>query len=107
MGIPLRIVDVPPPWEGKREPGMMWRWPPGDEDDRESWWICLPNTRDDREISWRTTDRASDPPHEMWDVSGTPPVITVAPSVDVLFYGAAGERDGSYWHGHIINGELA
>jgi hypothetical protein len=107
-GIPLRIVGKPP--EDGREPGLMWRYPPGDEAGRECWWIVLPNTRgDSTEVSWRTTDRASDPPHEMWEVSGTPPLLTVSPSIDVEFWRMAdGQpvRDGSYWHGWIRNGEL-
>lgn len=89
---------------GAREPG------------RECWWIELPND-DPRlgtpghpgDISWRTTDRASDPPHELWDVTGEAPLLTVTPSIDVLaFVVHDGEtvRDGSYWHGFITNGEL-
>lgn len=92
---------------------MMWRYPPGDIDGRECWWIELPP--DSRigtpghpgNLSWRTTDRASEPPHEMWDVSGTPPLLTVTPSIDVecwVIRGGKTVRDGSYWHGHITNG---
>jgi hypothetical protein len=89
----------------------MWRYPDRDEPGRECWWIALPNTRGDgMEITWRTTDRASSPPHEMWDLTGTPPRITVNPSVDVEFWrnGPDGKavRDGSYWHGWIRDGEL-
>ena len=106
--VPLRIVDEPP--DGHRTPGLMWRYPPGDEPGRECWWIVLPNTRGDGlEISWRTTDRASSPPHEMWDVTGTAPALTVSPSVDVEFWRTVdGQpvRDGSYWHGHIRTGVL-
>lgn len=106
MGIPLRIVDKAP--AGEREPGMMWRYPRGDVPGRECWWIVLPNTRSDgaTEISWCTTDHASSPPHEMWDVTGAPPAITVSPSIDVEHWTRAGVRDGSYWHGFIRNGMI-
>jgi len=112
VGIPLRIVDKPSP--GDREPGMMWRYPPGDENGRECWWIVLPNTKPQgpgycTEVSWRTTDRASDPPHEMWDVTGTPPALTVSPSIDVECWRVLNGnevREGSYWHGWIRDGEL-
>ena len=116
----LRIVEKPP--SGEREAGMMWRYPSGDEAGRECWWIVLPCTHPDlgtpghpSQLSWRTTDRASEPPHEMWDVSGTPPLITVSPSIDVERWvrgpdDADGKptyvREGSYWHGHIVNGEM-
>lgn len=118
MGIPLRIVE---PFPEGREPGMMWRYPSGDEDGRECWWIVLPPHPDlgtpghPSQISWKTTDRASDPPHEMWTVSGTSPLITVTPSIDVMRFvrgpdDAEGKptwvREGSYWHGYITNGEL-
>lgn len=110
MSIPLRIVEPFPPGHGQREPGLMWRYPPGDVPGRECWWIVLPNWKPDpggyMEISWRTTDRASSPPHVMWDVTGAPPLITVTPSVDVECWRSDGTRDGSYWHGCITNGEL-
>jgi hypothetical protein len=107
MGIPLRIVGWQP--HSQRQPGMMWRDPAGDISNRECWCVVLPNDRRDEraaEIIWCTTDVASDPPHEMWDVSGTPPLLTVTPSIDVEFWRPDGVRDGSYWHGHITNGEL-
>ena len=109
MSIPLRIVDKLP--YGDREPGMCWRYPPGDVPGRECWWIILPNPRGDGvEVSWRTTDRASEPPHEMWDVSGVAPDLTVTPSIDVECWrvGPDGKsyRDGSHWHGHIVAGAL-
>jgi hypothetical protein len=88
---------------------MMWRYSPGDIPGRDCWWIILPNNRDELEISWRTTDKASDPPHEMWSVAGIPPALTVNPSIDVLFFSNINGnfvRDGSYWHGFITNGEL-
>ena len=111
-GIPLRVLDAPP--EGESEPGMMWRYPGGDEGGRECWWVVLPNTKPRApgyasEITWRTTDRASSPPHEMWEVVGTPPLITVSPSIDVeCWVSRDGQtvREGSYWHGWIRNGEL-
>jgi hypothetical protein len=101
---------------------MMWRYPDGDEDGRECWWIVLPNDHPDigtpghpGQMSFLTTQRASDPPHQMWDVTGTPPLITVHPSIDVLRFvpgppdgdgKATWVREGSYWHGWITNGEM-
>lgn len=121
MTIKLRIVEPFP--ERPREAGMMWRYPDGDAEGRECWWIVLPRHPDmgtpghPGEISWRTTDRASDPPHLMWDVSGVAPNLTVTPSIDVLRFvenpAHASDpaqpshiRDGSYWHGFITAGEL-
>jgi hypothetical protein len=111
-GIPLRVLDAPP--EGDAEPGMMWRYPDDDTAGRECWWIALPNTKPREpgyasEITWRTTDRASSPPHEMWEVTGTPPLITVSPSIDVeCWVNRDGQtvREGSYWHGFIRDGVL-
>ena len=109
MSTPLRIESP----GGGRQPGAMWRYTPGDMPGRECWWIILPNTRPDpggfMEISWRTTDRASAPPHELWDVSGTPPLLTVSPSIDVEFWhpvDGVPVREGSYWHGFIRDGQL-
>lgn len=101
---------------------MMWRYPLGDEDGRKCWWIELPLTHPDigkpghpGRMSWCTTDRASDPPHEMWAISGEPPLITVTPSIDVLRFvrgpdDAEGNptwvREGSYWHGYITAGRF-
>lgn len=113
-GIPLVIVDPFPPYE-ERKAGMMWRYPDGDIPERECWWIILPPSPDQGtpghpgQLSWRTTDRASDPPHELWEVSGEPPNLTVTPSIDLLrFVMKDGEhvRDGSYWHGFITDGHL-
>lgn len=114
MNIKLRIVAKPPHEEW--EAGMMWRYEPGDIPGRECWWIVLPKTHPDigtpghpGEIDWRTTDRASPPPHELWDVSGTPPLITVSPSIDCMRFVVVDGKsvhDGSYWHGHITNGEI-
>ena len=111
----LRIVEKPDSWEDW-EAGMMWRYPSGDEDGRECWWIVLPQTHPDlgtpghpSHICWLTTERAHDPPHQMWDVTGTPPLITVQPSIDVMRFvirDGGSVRDGSYWHGFITNGEM-
>ncbi len=101
--IPLRLCAERPE---NPEPGDVWRYPPGDIPDRACWWVALPNLRDDVEVSWRTTDRASSPPHDLWDVSGEPPLLTVSPSIDVEHWTPAGVRDGSYWHGHISNGAI-
>lgn len=94
----------------------MWRYPNGDIPDRECWWIQLPNTHPDigtpghpHDVSWRTTDVESDEPHRLWEISGTPPNITVSPSIDVMRFvirDGQSVHDGSYWHGHIINGEI-
>jgi hypothetical protein len=116
----LRVVDPFP--DGEREAGMMWRYPGGDADGRECWWIVLPMTHPDlgtpghpSVLVFLTTERASDPPHEMWDVSGTPPLITVTPSIDVMRFirqtnpetgVVESVREGSYWHGWIKDGEL-
>lgn len=109
----LRIVDKPFPEE--EEIGMMWRYPPGDEAGRECWWIILPNEKPigpgyPSHISWRTTDRESKEPHEMWDISGIPPKITVRPSIDVECWlvdnRGKSYRDGSHWHGFITDGMI-
>jgi len=45
----------------------------------------------------------------MWQVSGTPPVLTVSPSIDVecwVMRDGQTVREGSYWHGFIRDGEL-
>jgi hypothetical protein len=113
--IPLRIVD-PPPVHEHRQPGMMFRYPLGDIPNRECWWVVLPNTKPQGpgycdEVAWRTTDRESDPPHELWSVTGTPPAITVSPSIDVeCWMQREGQKEpvheGSYWHGHIQAGMI-
>lgn len=95
----------------------MWRYQPGDDAGRECWWIVLPDTSGDvgtpghpGVLSWRTTDRASDPPHELWGVTGAAPNLTVTPSIDILRFvrNAEGkhERQGSYFHGFITNGVI-
>ena len=103
MGIPLLIVGRPairrldrvfPGTDLHLEPGAMWREPEEDLHGRECWAIVLPNGR-----VWRTTDPASDPPHQMWDVSGEPPALTVSPSIN-----DSSPRGG--WHGWITSGEL-
>ena len=108
MSIPLRVVAPFP--DGDREPGTMWRYPSGDQEGRESWWVVLPGaTGEHMEISWRTTDRASRAPHEMWEVTGTAPLITVSPSIDIerwRIIDGKPVRDGSYWHGWIRDGNL-
>lgn len=118
MPVELRIVESVPDFDD-RVPGMMWREPQGDVDGLECWAIQLPDT-DPRigtpghpskwGMHWRTTDRPGKPPHDRWSVSGTPPLITVTPSIDVECWvrGPNGEsvRDGSYWHGFIINGVM-
>jgi hypothetical protein len=120
----LRIVDLATaPPRRQREPGDMWRDPVADVDGREAWTIVLP--MDDPRIAtpghpsficWTTTDRSADPPHEMWTVSGTPPNITVQPSIDVMAFEPGlivnwqrqpPVRNGSYWHGFITNGVLS
>jgi hypothetical protein len=111
-GIPLRIVEFRD--RDYLEPGMMWRYPSGDTPDRKCWWIVLPNTKPllpgyASQIAWMTTDRASKPPHEMWEVTGEAPNLTVSPSIDVeCWVMKDGEpvREGSYWHGWIKNGIL-
>lgn len=113
--IALRLVDPFPPYE-EREAGMVWRYEGGDTDGRESWWVELPRTHPDigttghpGSVSWRTTDRASAPPHQMWEVAGEPPNLTVTPSIDVQRYvlrDGATVRDGSYWHGWITDGKI-
>ena len=114
MRTQLRIVDPFPEFE-TREAGMMWRYLDGDDEGRECWWIILPSHPDQgtpghpSELSWRTTDRASSPPHGMWDVSGVAPQLTVTPSIDVerwVMKGGARVHEGSYWHGFITDGVL-
>jgi hypothetical protein len=36
----------------------------------------------------------------MWEVTGTPPKITVSPSIRLM------TNDGDEWHGYIRDGEL-
>jgi hypothetical protein len=106
----LRALPGRPPDDRDPEPGDCWRYPRGDVPGRECWWIILPNLRDGLvEVSWRTTDQAARPPHGMWQVTGTPPDLTVSPSIDVEFWRTVDGRpvrDGSYWHGWIRDGRL-
>lgn len=109
--IPLVICQEKPPY-GKRVPGEMWRSESSDIPGRECWWIELPNSKPSgpgyaSEITWRTTDRASSPPHELWEVTGEPPYITVSPSIDVECWvnrNGVPVREGSYFHGWIKDG---
>jgi hypothetical protein len=74
------------------DPGSMWREPELDSDGRECWAVVLPNGR-----VWRTTDQGDD--GGFWTVSGTPPHISVSPSIEDP------DPDGS-WHGSITGGEF-
>ena len=113
--IPLFILEGWPDVD-KRTPGAMWRYQECDEPGRESWWIVLPNDHPDLgtpghpgRLAWRTTDRAWEPPHQQWEVTGTAPLLTVRPSIDVVrmvFKDDAWVREGSYWHGYITAGIL-
>jgi len=82
----------------------MWRQPDCDLPDREAWFIVLPNCAG----GWTTTDRAAIRRNDgtidrltnegpLWTVTGTPPLITVTPSIDA----------GPEWHGWITNGVMA
>lgn len=101
-GIPLRMVERPerrghhgafrladPEFNGL-EPGDCWREPELDADGREAWGIVLPNLH-----IWYTTDTAGG---SRWDVMGTPPDLTVHPSLN-----SEGARN---WHGWIRGGRL-
>jgi hypothetical protein len=115
MGIPLQIIDPATVDWDDRVTGMMWRDDRYDENGRECWWIVLPNDHPDLGTSghpsrlvWLTTEKAHDG-SGMWNVEGTPPIITVTPSIDILRYVKQGDewvREGSYWHGFITNGEV-
>lgn len=103
----LRVIDRPgddAPIGFWRDPawwGCMWRDPDCDLPDRESWFIVLPNCAG----GWSTTNRASIRHNDgtiehaggcLWTVTGTPPKITVTPSIDA----------GPYWHGWITDGVM-
>lgn len=120
--IPLHVLDHHANRD-EAQPGDCWRY--GD-----AWWIILPDTSGDVGtpghpgiLSWRTTDRASDPPHLPWDVTGVPPALTVTPSIDILRFvrnpaydwdkkpeeqpGVPSHfREGSYFHGFITDGMI-
>lgn len=104
--IALRVVEKRMGVWG--EPGDMWPFGEGE------WWIVLPwCTRGDHGSSWRTTDEAHDGSGR-WTVTGTAPLLTVTPSIDVLHFttrpNSLGQmetvRDGSCWHGWIRDGKL-
>lgn len=84
-------------WSGP--PGAMIRAPWRDVDGRPpAWLVFLPNG-----TSWCTNDRAviRDGGKRFgpyWDVTGEPPRITVAPSID--------DRGTQPWHGWIRDGQL-
>jgi hypothetical protein len=81
-------------WEAP--PGAMIRTPWRDQDGRPgSWLVFLPNG-----AGWNTNDRAWDGNAWglYWDVSGTPPLITVSPSIN-----DCGSRP---WHGWIRDGNF-
>ena len=103
MPATLHIID-PPPVQGHPaaltdDPGAMWREPDWDVDGREGWAIVLPNHAG----LFYTTMRAPDAEGKriLWDVTGTPPRITVSPSIN------AGDNPGvGNWHGHINDGVM-
>lgn len=99
MGIKLRLVDGPPEDMDGWEPGMMWPsqlYSPSDV----GFSVILCRHRDaaghDWPIVWHTRSRADEAGEPMWTVTGTPPEITVTPSIRVI----------DVWHGWIRNGEL-
>jgi hypothetical protein len=95
MGIPLRLIEVPPDAyrplidSGKIRPGDCWR---DDWAGSPGWRIVLPNG-----TTWHTRQPASD--GIGWDVSGEAPSLTVNPSI-------FDHTPGSEWHGWIRDGEL-
>lgn len=107
MTTPLRIVErpLPPGQQVGRvgrvsgiggdslmlDAGDMWHEPELDGEHGECWAIVLPNGR-----VWRTNVSGSD---GYWEVTGTPPHITVSPSIN-----DTSPRGG--WHGWIRNGEM-
>lgn len=91
MNIPLRIIDFPESLF-KTEVGDMWRTPANDHENRECWFIHLPNG-----VYWYTTaDETGKDGWNGWTVTGEPPNITVTPSINAE----------GHWHGFITNGEL-
>lgn len=87
----LRVVDPPQGSSRDMSPGDMWRWPDQDQDGRECWVIVLPGGD-----AWYTTRRSSD--GDLWEVTGTPPDITVHPSI------WCSPPHG--WHGWIRGGQI-
>ena len=99
MGIKLRLLDKPPDDVAGWEAGMMWPselYGPSDA----GYSVVLRRHRDaaghEWPIVWHTRSRADEAGDPMWTVTGTPPAITVAPSIHVI----------GVWHGWIRNGEL-
>ena len=96
----LRIVDRVVTDFEDLQPGDMWRNMSLDEPDRECWFVLLAWARRADglwPVLWRTTAKvANRQPPSYWDIQGTPPNITVRPSINVV----------GYWHGFITNGEL-
>lgn len=74
----------------------MWRLPDSDIEGLEAWFIVLPNGAG----GWTTTDtssiRGSKERGPRWTVTGTPPNITVSPSIDA----------SPEWHGWIRDGVM-
>lgn len=84
-------------WDGP--PGAMIRATWRDYDDRPPGWVVfLPNG-----TYWNTNDRATggggNALGPYWDVTGTPPLITVSPSID-------DRNPARPWHGWIRDGRL-
>ena len=83
-------------WDGP--PGAMIRATWRDYDDRPPGWVVfLPNG-----TYWSTNDRAAREGNTLgpyWDVTGTPPKITVSPSID-------DRSPARPWHGWIRDGML-
>lgn len=93
-GIPLRVIESPGPlYAGKVQPGDVWREPDWDDEHGECWIIVLPNGR-----AWHTNSQAIDGGGG-WDVTGTPPALTVSPSI-------FDHSPGNEWHGWVRLGEL-
>lgn len=89
--IALCVVDRPAGSFGNMRPGDMWRWPDQDRDGRECWVVMLPERH-----CWYSTMQATG--GGGWEVTGTPPNITVTPSI------WCNPPEG--WHGWIRDGEL-
>lgn len=96
MPTEIRVFDS---WEEARAatglaPGSMWRDPDMDREGREAWAVVLPNG-----ALWYTTDTADGHDGFGWEVTGTPPRITVNPSID--------DADPhNPWHGWIRDGVM-
>ena len=87
-------------WEEARaatemSPGTMWRDPEMDRDGREAWGVVLPNG-----AVWYTTEAAGNSDSSFgWEVAGTPPRMTVTPSIN-------DEGSRNPWHGWIRDGVM-